>query len=218
MKAILAAMVCVAAVQVLPAQTAQAPQQVAAALQKKYDSIRDFTAEFTHLYEGGVLRKKAAERGDVLIKKPGRMRWNYTTPEKKTFISDGIKIYMHIPADKQVMVSDVPREDQATSAVMFLLGKGNLTRDFSAEFGKGGTDSAHVLRLTPKVRQADYDWLEVTVDKATMQILGLKAGDGQGGTSTFRFTNIKENVGLADKTFAFSIPRGTEVIQSGSSR
>ena len=72
-------------------------------MQQKYDRVKDFTADFTHTYEGGVLKKKSTERGTVQIKKPGRMRWEYTAPEKKTFVSDGRKIYSYIPADKQVI-------------------------------------------------------------------------------------------------------------------
>ena len=44
---------------------------------------------------------------------------------------------------------------------------------------------------------------------------GLTAADAQGGKSSFNFSNFKENVGLADKMFQFTIPRGTEVISSG---
>ena len=80
----------------------RAAVETARALQQKYDRVHDFTADFTHTYEGGVLKKKAAERGVVKIKKPGRMRWDYTAPDKKVFVSDGRKIYSHIPADKQV--------------------------------------------------------------------------------------------------------------------
>ena len=90
--------------------TPQAPaappaQEVAAALQKKYDAIRDFTADFVHESEGGLLRKKQTERGFVQVKKPGKMRWDYKAPEPKVFVSDGRRIYLHIPADNQVIVS-----------------------------------------------------------------------------------------------------------------
>jgi len=37
--------------------------QLADSLQKKYDGIKDFSADFIHTYEGGVLRKKITERG-----------------------------------------------------------------------------------------------------------------------------------------------------------
>jgi outer membrane lipoprotein-sorting protein len=45
----------------------------------------------------------------------------------------------------------------------------------------------------------------------------LTAADREGGRSTFQFSNFKENVGLADKTFAFKIPRGADVTTNGSS-
>ena len=203
----------------LAAQAPPRPEaaEVAAALQRKYDSVRDFSAEFTHKYEGGVLRKKVSERGTVMVKKPGLMRWNYTSPEQKTFVSDGRRIYLYVPADNQVMVSPVPTQDQATTAVLFLAGKGNLTRDFAISYAaNGGTSQRYRLRLDPKQPERDYDWLEVEVDKATMQIAALNAGDRQGGRSAFTFSNIKENLGLPDKTFEFKIPRGADVISGGS--
>ena len=199
------------------AQTPDA-DEVAAALQKKYDTVRDFTADFTQLYEGGVLKRKAVERGAVFVKKPGRMRWNYRSPEEKVFVSDGRSVRLYVPADKQIIVSPLPADDQATSAVLFLMGKGNLTRDFTVSFGQSGNDKIYVLRLQPKTRQAEYDWLQLTVDRQSLQIRELMAGDQQGGRSTFLFTNFKENTGIPDKTFAFTPPAGTEVVNSRQER
>lgn len=199
-------------------QPAPPPEAVAAALQRKYNGIRDFTADFTQVYVGGVLKRRATERGKVFIKKPGKMRWEYEHPEKKVFVSDGQRMYLYIPADKQVTVSPVPSEDQATSAVLFLMGRGDLTRDFTVSYGSDAGSDTHVLRLDPKTRQAEYDWLQVTVDRQSLQIKELTAGDAQGGRSTFRFSDFKENVGLADKIFVFTVPRGTDVITSGTAR
>jgi outer membrane lipoprotein carrier protein len=199
-------------------QPAPPPEQVAAALQRKYNGIRDFTADFTQVYVGGVLKRRATESGKVFIKKPGKMRWDYERPEKKVFVSDGQRMYLYIPADKQVTVSPVPSEDQATSAVLFLMGKGDLTRDFTVGYGPDAGPDTYVLRLDPRIRQAEYDWLQVTVDRQSLQIKELTAGDAQGGRSTFRFSDFKENVGLADKTFVFTVPRGTDVITSGTAR
>ena len=204
------------------AQAGQAParppaQEVAAALQKKYDTIHDFTADFVQESEGGLLRKKQVERGLVQVKKPGKMRWDYKSPETKVFVSDGRRIYLHVPADNQVIVSPVPAEDQATTAVLFLVGKGNLTRDFSVSYADAGGADTYALRLQPKIPETDYDWLQLVIDRKTLQIRSLTAGDREGGHSTFQFTNFKENVGLADKIFAFKIPRGADVTTNGSS-
>jgi outer membrane lipoprotein carrier protein len=200
------------------AQPRPAAVDTARALQEKYDRVKDFTADFTHTYEGGVLKRKSVERGTVQIKKPGRMRWEYTAPEKKTFVSDGVKIYSYVPADKQVIVSDVPPSDEATTAVLFLAGKGNLVRDFDVTYADTAIPGAVALRLNPRQKQRDYDWLIVVVDAASLQIRALTAADQQGGRSTFEFSNYRENTGIADNVFAFKIPRGADVIHAGSGR
>jgi outer membrane lipoprotein carrier protein len=192
------------------------PQDVAAALQTKYDAIRDFTADFVQESEGGLLRKKQTERGVVQVKKPGKMRWDYKSPEPKLFLSDGRHIYLHVPADNQVIISQVPEQDEATTAVLFLVGKGNLTRDFTVSYVDGGGPDTYALRLQPRLPERDYDWLQLIVDRKTLQIRTLSAADSQGGRSTFQFSNFKENTGLSDKTFTFKIPRGADVTNNGA--
>jgi outer membrane lipoprotein carrier protein len=201
---------------------AQAPasapaSEVARAVQQRYDTVRDFTAGFVHTYEGGVLRKKVSERGTVQIKKPGRMRWEYTDPEKKVFVADGSQIYSYIPADRQVIISPMPVTDQATTATLFLTGRGNLTRDFTVSYGElpQAPRGSTALKLVPRQAERDYDTLLLAVN-AAYQIQMLSATDRQGGRSTFAFSDIKENTGLADKIFTFKIPRGVDVVRSGN--
>ena len=83
---------------------------LAAKVQHRYNGIHDFQGEFVQTYEGGVLRTKTTEQGTVAIKRPGRMRFTYTKPERKEFVSDGVRLYTHLVADKQVIVSGPPRD------------------------------------------------------------------------------------------------------------
>jgi outer membrane lipoprotein carrier protein len=210
---------CALAAVAAPRAADQTASELAAALQKKYDSIKDFSADFTHAYEGGVLRKQITERGHLLVKKPGKMRWDYSAPEQKQFVSDGAKMYSYLPQDKQVIVSTVPPEDEAGTPALFLAGKGSLTRDFTASLTDAPGNSpagSRALKLVPKTKQREYDWLVLVVDPATFTIRGLVTTDAQGGKSSFSFTNLKENVGLTDKEFAFKIPRGVDVITASS--
>ena len=207
----------------LPGVTAAEPSalELAQALQRKYDAIRGFATDFVHTYRGGVLNKQLTERGRLLVKKPGKMRWEYNVPEKKLFVSDGVKIYAYVPEDKQVIVSDVPSGDRLTTPVLFLAGKGNLARDFNPSFTDlppGAAPGSRALNLVPKTAQPDYDWLVVVVDAATLGLRGLVYGDPQGGTSTFSFTNLKENAGLTDRDFDFKVPRGVDVVTDSSAR
>jgi outer membrane lipoprotein carrier protein len=195
--------------------------ELAQALQRKYDTVKDFSTDFVHAYQGGVLKKQLTERGHLLVKKPGKMRWDYTAPEEKLFVSDGVKIYSYVPADKQVVVTSVSRTDEASTPALFLAGKGSVTRDFTPsliDLPPGLPLGSRALKLQPKSRQPDYDWLIVAVDPATFSIRGLVTVDAQGGTSTFAFTNLKENVGLADHEFAFTIPRGVDVVNDETRR
>jgi outer membrane lipoprotein carrier protein len=217
MRALTAAFVAVAVLTGYAAEPT-APE-LAQALQKKIDTVKDFSADFVHEYEGGVLKKKVTERGKLLVKKPGKMRWEYTSPEPKSFVSDGVKLYSYVPADKQVVVSTVPPDDQATTPTLFLAGKGSLTRDFTPSFTdlpQGTPAGSRALKLVPKSRQPDYDWLTLVVDPVSLAIRGLVTIDGQGGKSSFSFTNLKENVGFADKDFAFKIPRGVDVVSTSA--
>jgi outer membrane lipoprotein carrier protein len=199
--------------------TAQSPSADAVArdLQRKYDGVTEFSADFVHSYRGGVLKQQATERGRLLVKKPGRMRWEYTDPEKKLFVSDGRKIYSYIPQDKQVVVGTMPSDDQAPTPALFLTGKGDLTRDFTAVFDKvaEAQPGSIALKLTPKRGEPEYDSLTLVVDPKTLTLQMLITLDAQGGRSAFTFSNLKENVGVADNQFVFKMPRNVDVVTDG---
>jgi outer membrane lipoprotein carrier protein len=216
----LAAAMLIAGVVALGAQSAPAPPppaELARRLQAHYDTVRDFTADFTHHYRGGMLRKTITERGRVRIKKPGRMEWTYTAPEKKLFVSDGSKMYSHLVDDKVVYVSDLPEGGDASTAMLFLTGRGNLVRDFNASAPNrrldGSFQGAWQLDLTPRSDQTDFTSLSLVIDPRTLALRALSSVDAQGGVSSFVFTNLRENVGLSDNQFAFKMPRDVDVVR-----
>src|SRR5689334_23035351 len=119
---------------------------LAKSLQQRYQGINDFTADFSQSYRGGVLKTRTVEEGTVAVKKPGRMHWIYTKPEKKEFVSDGTRIYFYVPQDRQVMVSDAASADSSTSS-LFLAGKGDIAHDFTASFADTPVSGTLALKL-----------------------------------------------------------------------
>ena len=198
---------------------AQSPtaDTVARDLQRKYDRVKDFSADFVHSYRGGVLKQQATERGTLLVKKPGKMRWEYTSPEKKLFVSDGHKIYSYVPQDRQVVVGTMPRDEHAPTPALFLTGNGDITRDFDAAFDKvaEAQPGSLALKLTPKRREPEYESLTLVLEPNTLTLQMLITVDAQGGRSAFTFSNLKENVGLADTHFVFKMPRNVDVSTDG---
>jgi outer membrane lipoprotein carrier protein len=200
---------------VLGAQAPPSADAIARALQTRYQGIQDFSADFVQTYRGGVIKTRTSQRGTVAIKKPGKMRWVYTT-ERNELVSDGRKIYWYVPEDKQVTVSDVASESQASTSLMFLTGKGDIARDFTPSFVESTIPGALALKLVPRRAEPDYEYLVVTINPATLQMQALTTRDRQGGENTIVFTNMKENRRLSDKTFVFTPPRGVNVVTDGT--
>lgn len=194
-------------------QTTLTADELARKVQARYDTVNDFEGQFVQTYEGGVLKTKTTERGTVQIKRPGRMRWVYTAPERKEFVSDGTKVYAYFPLDRQVIVSPAPTGADTTPA-LFLTGRANLVRDFEASLMEvpGAPAGLLGLKLVAKREDPDFEWLGLGVDPTTFQIRYLVAADRQGGRSTFTFSKLQENRRPADTVFQFRIPKGVDVV------
>jgi len=190
----------------------QAPSaaDLAARVQAHYAQVRDFTASFTLTQSSALLPRPTTERGSVKVKKPGRMRWLYTA-DKKEFVADGSMLYSFFPRDKYVNVNPLPKGEDASTALLFLTGRGDLARDFTSTLDGDQPAGEWRLNLKPKAKQTDFTSLALEVERTTLALRGITVVDDQGGTSRFRFEGLKENVGLADREFEFKIPPGVEV-------
>jgi len=186
--------------------------QLVLSLQAKYNKLRSLAADFTQVYSAPGERTRR-ESGRLLLKKPGRMRWDYTTPESKLFISNGRVIYEYLPSDKYATKSSVKESDDLRAPFMFLLGRGNLRRDFKLiEFAREAPVQAgnKVLRLIPK-RAQDFTELMIEIAPVSLRITRLSFIDSDQGRSDFIFSNINENVPASASQFSFKAPPGVEV-------
>ena len=183
-------------------------QELARRVEQRHKTVGDLTARFVQTYRSGLIGREIVERGVVSIKQPGRMRWEYRDPEKKTFVSDGKTFYFYVPADRQVIVRD-QAGDRGVPALL-LAGQGNLLEQFEAGLETAPTGLAR-LRLVPRKPDPEIEKVFVDVDDAT-RIRSIQVFDAQGNLSRFDFADIRENVGLKDRVFRFEIPRGVEVV------
>lgn len=198
------------------AQAVPAPAALARSLQQRYASIRDFRATFTQSVRGGVLKTLTTEqRGEVKIKKPGRMRWTYGPPDRNVFVSDGTRVYFYSPGDQTVHTSAVPTGSDMSAAVLFLTGTGNLERDFTPAMPATHPAGEWQITLTPRVRQDEFATLTLWVDRGSLAFTAFSWTDHGGAQNTIRFSNMRENVNLKDTEFVFEIPKGARVVSGG---
>jgi outer membrane lipoprotein carrier protein len=192
-------------------QTGPAPGDLARRIQAHYDTVKDFTSDFTQHYAGGFLPQETDDRGTLTVKKPGMMRWTYATGEKQEYVTDGVRSYSYFPKNKHGTEAPLPKGDDTSTAVLFLAGRGDLTRDFTTAMSGTQPPGEWRLTLTPKKPQSDFVSLTLIVDRAALKLAGLIKTDAQQTVTTFRFPNLKENTGVPASKFAFQFPSGTQV-------
>jgi len=96
-------------------------------MQRFYDRTQEFKADFRQTLTNPVYGRKQVFDGIVRFKKPGKMRWDYQTPEKKLFVSDGKVLWVYEPEDAQAYKQSLT-DSALPTAVAFLFGQGKLTR------------------------------------------------------------------------------------------
>lgn len=178
-------------------------------IQKYYDSTRDLHAKFEQTLESGMGRAKKAS-GDVWLKKPGRMRWDYQKPEKKLMVADGTTLWVYEQEDAQAIKQDM-KSSTLPAQVSFLVGQGKLQDEFDSTVEKSEGESI-TLKLVPKSGTAAYRYLEFIVDAKTGMVKETVIYDQQGGTNRLSFSNVEQNRGVADGKFNFTPPPGTKIL------
>lgn len=193
-----------------PAETSESARGLVRAIEAHHAATADIVARFSQSYRSGMLGREIVERGVVSIKRPGRMRWEYKDPEPKLFVSDGRTFYFYVPADRQVIVSS--QDPSRSLAARLLSGQGGLLDEFQASLEEPLEEGVLRLRLVPRQAQADVESATVDAEPGG-RIRSIQLEDLQGGRTRFRFEDVRENTGLAERLFRFEVPRGVEVIR-----
>ncbi|MFI5115218.1 MAG: outer membrane lipoprotein chaperone LolA [Terriglobales bacterium] len=186
---------------------------LAAKVDQRYDHMRSLEARFTETYSGAGINR--TESGTLLMKKPGRMRWDYDQPRPKLFLTDGHTAWFYVPGEKQVRRTPVKQLDDLRSPLRYLLGKTKLEKELDglslAPDQKPLNPGDVVLRGIPKGMgdRIEQTLLEVTPDGLIARIV---VEERDGSVTEFRFLQQKENVEIPDGQFRFTPPPGTEVV------
>jgi outer membrane lipoprotein carrier protein len=185
-------------------------------LETTYRAITDLKAGFDQSAVNRTLNQTIEARGTLYLKKPGKLRWEYTTPSPQEIVSDGRRLWIYTPELKQVNVSAAP-EALAGPAGSFLQGLGEVREQFRVRFLNPvqplDGDGLVVLDLTPNTPGPMLARLVLALDPKTWLVRKAVVYDELGNTVRIRFRDVAVNTGLADKLFAFTPPPGAAVIQ-----
>lgn len=187
---------------------------IAHKVDERYNHLHSLQAQFTEIYRGAGMER--TESGTLWLKKPGKMRWEYRSPREKLFLSDGKDAWFYVPGDRQVRRAPVKKLEDLRSPLAFLLGKTRLEKELQglslAPDVTPWTAGNVVLRGVPKAMadRVSQVLLEITPDN---RIARIAVEEEDGSVTEYRFSDLEEDVKVADERFRFSPPRGVEVIE-----
>ena len=194
---------------------AQTLEEVVAGLEGTYGRITDLKADFTQVSNNKSLGQDIKAEGTVLLKKGGKMRWDYKSPSPQQIVSDGSSLWVYTPELNQVNKGDAPKA-LAGPAGSFLAGLGRVREEFTVRFlnpaAKVDGAGRYVVDLTPKNPTPFLTRLVLAVDPKDFIVRQAVLYDQLDNAVTMNFTRVVTNTGLADTLFAFTPPKGAAVV------
>ncbi len=176
-----------------------------ALIERHYNEARTLSVDFTQRYSAGG--RTRTESGTLLLRKPARMRWAYTQPSGKLFVSDGKTLWFYSPDANRVEYGPLRESDDLRTPLAFLLGR----LDFGKQFRDVRREGAELVAI-PKSAQAPYREVRFTArEDGTIERLRVTGQDAT--VMEFVFANERRNVAADEALFRFTPPAGAEMVE-----
>jgi outer membrane lipoprotein carrier protein len=185
--------------------------ELARRVDQRYNKLHSLKASFSESYAGlGVHR---AENGTLLLLKPGRMRWDYTSPPGKLFLLDGKFAWFYSEGDAQVQRIPEKQLDDLRSPLRFLLGHTELEKELTGIALTAEPHGQFTLTGHPKGQEKRIPRLALTV-MSTGAITGIEIEEIDGAITHFTFSGEVPDAAIPPGAFHFNPPAGVPVIDT----
>jgi outer membrane lipoprotein carrier protein len=188
-----------------------AVHDLAQRVDRHYNHLHSLRAQFTESYEG--LGRSRTESGTLLLLKPGRMRWDYSHPEGKTFVLDGKYAWFYTRGDPQVQRIAAKELDDLRSPLRFLLGHTQLEKEIDHLSVSPGANGSFAFTGIPHGQEKRVQRLTLTVT-AEGVITAMEIDEADGAVTRFTFAEEQPNAPIPASTFHFTPPPGVPVVNA----
>jgi outer membrane lipoprotein carrier protein len=178
---------------------------------RHYDQLHSLKAGFTENYAG--LGMQRTESGTLLLEKPGRMKWEYSSPPGKIFLLDGKYAWFYTKGDAQVQRIQAKELDDLRSPLRFLLGHTNLAKEVSNLTVAAAPNGEFLLTGQPRGQEKRVTRLTLTVTSAGA-ITAIEIEEADGALTRFTFTGEQPDATISPQVFQFTPPPGVPVVNA----
>ena len=158
-------------------------------------------------------RARRTESGTLVLRKPGKMRWDYDQPKGKLFIGDGKYLWLYTPAENRAEKMKLKASDDLRAPLAFLLGKLDFQKEFrNLQATAEGPDTK--IQAEPRTDNLPYSAVEFVV-APDRHIKAVKVTGFDHSILEFRFDQEKVDPVLDAKLFQFQTPKGAQLVEAG---
>jgi outer membrane lipoprotein carrier protein len=193
-----------------------------------YRGARTLQANFLERYSenGHIVRTEA---GVAYFRRPGKMRWEYESPEKNLFLVDGKSAWFYVPADHTVTRVPAKQSTDWRTPLALLAGEMKLSRICArvdvARTEKPEMDGDVVLSCVLKGSEtnadqtagndavpAKRDLLILEVNRDTSELVRILVRGSGGVDLEFKFKDWQFDSAVPDSLFRFAVPPGVAIV------
>jgi outer membrane lipoprotein carrier protein len=183
-------------------------------IEQHYNRAKTLQVHFIESYTvQGKARK--SESGELTLRKPGRMRWDYAAPSGKLFVSDGKDVYLYVPDANRVEKTKLKASDDMRAPLAFLLGKLDFNKEFR-DFNFKPEGTSYLITAKAKSDKLPYEMIQMLVT-ADYQIQRLVVNSENLSLLTFQLDGEKVNPPVDDALFKFQMPPGATLVDAEGS-
>ena len=192
---------------------AQNISEVLEKIQYFYENIKNLRADFlqeTTFLDGS----KEIRTGKVWIKKPGKFRWEYESPEKFLIVSDGVQIFIYYPEEKEVLIYPSGKIISSQLALGFMSGRGNIKKDLKLESFEILNKKEWKISFIPISKDTYIEKIILMVNLDTGEVKELYFINTVGEKIRIVFKNLRYNLDLGNNLFTFIPPRNSKLFKA----
>ncbi|PTN37148.1 outer-membrane lipoprotein carrier protein LolA [Desulfonatronum sp. SC1] len=193
------------------ALAAQAEEGIVGKIQRQYESIQSFQAEFTQELTVAASRESEERRGILYFRHPGLIRWETISPEPELLIV-GPEVVWNYFEDEHIAYRYAVEDVLGSATVLKILsGQARLDEDFLTEVDLAEDTADLVIRLRPRVPEPSLVEATMWVDPETFLLQQVLAVDFYGNTNKIALQDLRLDPDLDPALFKFTPPEGVLV-------
>jgi len=185
-------------------------QKIITGVEKRYN-VSSFSAAFDQTSTIKVMAITDTGKGRITVKRPWKMKWEYDSPEKQIYVTDGTDMWIYRPEDNQIQIGKATSFFTGVVRAVFLLDMKQIKKYFSISLIIKDDPSLHLLRLVPKEKIADVSEMYLSISKKTFDVVKIVKYNANGDEISYKLSNFKFNRSYPDSIFRLKIPKGADV-------